>query len=578
MGEGEEYIRKFMVRWLSIVLCCLVLAATSPSQTDAPKEAQKQSIQGKVVEAKSGQPIRKVNVEVFGGTGQSNGRHSATTSADGTFAIEDMMPGRYTVTLEHPGFVQAVASGGQGTFTLQPGQSLSGLVFRMQSAGVISGKIVDADGDPMAGVSVNATISGTSAVAAQRYRPGSGTTNDLGEYRIADLRPGKYLISAQPPQRATAVPVEEKENAKERLVYTSTYFPGTLDKSEAVVVEVRSGEEAAANFGVLMSHVGHSYRVSGTVAGVPTGAMVQLILFSKSGNEEVSSGELLKEGNRFECQNVLPGNYEAMMIVVEGMLNGGQRPDVQMVQLTPSIEVDKTDVGGVQLQAVPGGQIRGKFRLDTGEKFDWRQLNVSLRPVEENASEMLSTSRAMVAAAYSQSSTNSAVNSDGTFEMKNVPRGSYQLVVGAHSDNLRDYYTKSVIVGGRNVADSGFGMDGDAYLDVVVSAKGAMIEGNVVDSKGQPVAYGMVAVLPNLEHRARPDSYQQEPTDEHGHFIARGLNPGSFVVLAFEELQEDMRQPEFLKMYGGKGEKVEVEEGTRKIVTAIIIPAETDAQ
>jgi hypothetical protein len=51
--------------------------------------------------------------------------------------------------------------------------------------------------------------------------------------------------------------------------------------------------------------------------------MVQLILFSKSGNEEVSSGEMLKEGNRFECQNVLPGNYEAMMIVVKGMLNGG---------------------------------------------------------------------------------------------------------------------------------------------------------------------------------------------------------------------------------------------------------------
>jgi hypothetical protein len=162
--------------------------------------------------------------------------------------------------------------------------------------------------------------------------------------------------------------------------------------------------------------------------------------------------------------------------------------------------------------------------------------------------------------------------------MKNVPGGNYQLVVGAHSDNLRDYYTKSVMVGGRDVADSGFRMDGDAYLDVVVSAKGATIEGNAVDSKGQPVAYGMVAVVQDSEHRARPDSYQQQATDEHGHFIARGLNPGSYVVLAFEELQEDMRQPEFLKTYGGKGEKVEVEEGTRKIVTAKIIPAETDAQ
>jgi hypothetical protein len=283
----------------------------------------------------------------------------------------------------------------------------------MQSAGVISGKIVDVDGDPMAGVGVNATISGTSGLAAQRYRAGSAVTNDLGEYRIADLRPGKYLISARPSQRVPEDRGEEGEKAKERLVYMSTYFPGTLDKSQAVVVEVRSGEEAAANFGVLRSHVSRSYRVSGTVAGVPTGAMVQLILFSKSGNEEASSGELLNEGNRFECQNVLPGNYEAIMIAVKGMLRGGQ-PDMQIMQLIPSIEVDKTDVEGMQLQAVPGGQIRGKFRLDTGEKFDWTQLNMSLRPVEENASEMLSTSRAMVAAAYSQTSRNSAVNSDGT--------------------------------------------------------------------------------------------------------------------------------------------------------------------
>ena len=47
--------------------------------------------------------------------------------------------------------------------------------------------------------------------------------------------------------------------------------------------------------------------------------------------------------------------------------------------------------------------------------------------------------------------------------------------------------------------------------------------------------------------------------------------------MAFEELQEDMQQPEFLKMYAGKGEKVEVEEGARKLVSVKIIPAETEA-
>jgi hypothetical protein len=52
-----------MVRCLVVAFSCLVVAASSPGQTDAPQEVQKQSIQGKVVEAKSGQPIRKVYVE-----------------------------------------------------------------------------------------------------------------------------------------------------------------------------------------------------------------------------------------------------------------------------------------------------------------------------------------------------------------------------------------------------------------------------------------------------------------------------------------------------------------------------------
>jgi hypothetical protein len=561
-----------MIRCLVVAFLGMVVVPTSPSQTDAPTEAQKQSIQGKVVEAKSGQPIRKVNVEVVGVSGQSVGRYLATTIEDGTFAIENLKPGRYTVTLERTGFAQTATSRGQATLTLQPGQSLSGLVFKMQAAGVIAGKIVDIDGDPMAGVSVSAAMTGIVARGAERDRGGYAATNDLGEYRIGNLGSGKYLISATPLQRAPVVHVEEKGKAKVQLTYAATYYPGTVDKSRAIAVEVRAGSEAAANFGVLMTHL---YRVSGTVAGVPSGAMVRVFLTSKSGGADMDGLGELSEGNRFEYQNVLPGTYLATLFVFKGMLSGGQ-PDMQMLRLKPSIEVDKNDVEGVQLQVEPGGQIRGMFRLDTGEKFDWTQLRVSLLPIEEDASEMFS-GMAVAATPYSQATASPMLNSDGTFEIKNVPGGNYQLVVGANSDQMRDYYTKSVILSGRDVADSGFWLNGDVYLDVVVSAKGATIEGKVVDSKGQPVPYVTVAVVPNLEHRARPDSYQREGTDEHGHFIVRGLNPGNYAVLAFEELQEDIRRPEFLKTYSGKGEKVEMEEGTRKSVTPKIIPGDTEA-
>jgi hypothetical protein len=560
-----------MVRWLVVGICCAVFATNSLGQAEAPKEEQKQSVQGKVVDAKSGQPIRKVNIQVFGGTGQSYGRHEAITGADGTFTIEDMTPGRYNVTMQRAGFAQTKASRGQGTFTLAPGQSLSGLVFRMQAAGVISGKIVDADGDPMAGVRVSAMIAGIQSPLAQRYSPGgAGATNDLGEYRIADLRPGKYVVTAQPSQGVPAGQVQDPGKPKEHLVYAVTYFPGTLDKNHTIEVEVRSGEEAAANFGVLASHV---YRVSGSVTGVPSGPIAQMFLISKTSGAGAENAEQLKEDNRFEYQNVAPGIYTAMMMVVKGALTEGQ-PEIQMVQLRPQIEVDKTDVEGVQLHAEPGGEVHLKFRLDTGEKFDWTQLNVNLMPVVENEGDVIGSEA--IGMAVAQASGHSMVGADGTFEMKNVPGGNYQLVIGAQSNDLRDYYTKSVLQAGKDVVDSGFAVNGEVALDVVVSAKGATIEGNVVDSTGAPAAYSMVRVVPSSGERARPDSYQQTSTDERGHFVVQGMNPGSYVVLAFEEMRESVRQPEFLKKYAGKGEKVEVEEGGRKIVTAKVIAAETE--
>lgn len=164
------------------------------------------------------------------------------------------------------------------------------------------------------------------------------------------------------------------------------------------------------------------------------------------------------------------------------------------------------------------------------------------------------------------------MNIDGTFELKNVSGSTYQLVVVARSDNLGDYFTKSVNLDGRDVADSGFPVRPETYLEVVISANGANIAGTVVDGNGQPIANATVVDVPSAEHRMRPDLYQRDTTDERGHFSLRGLNPGKYTVLAFEELQEDVHQPDFLKSYATRGEIVQLDESTRKSVVLKLIP------
>src|SRR5258708_35974586 len=167
--------------------------------------------------------------------------------------------------------------------TVVDGQNLTDLTYKMATAGLIAGKIVDADGDPMSGLTVQAipkgqgqsgvggmlttylSIAGAGAAAAGNL-PGVATTNDLGEYRIAGLRAGQYLVIARPRGNAAPPPTPaNKPHTGERLLYAPTYYPGVLDEKQASALQGVSGGAATADF-TLVVH--HAYRVSGIVSGL----------------------------------------------------------------------------------------------------------------------------------------------------------------------------------------------------------------------------------------------------------------------------------------------------------------------
>jgi hypothetical protein len=116
-------------------------------------------------------------------------------------------------------------------------------------------------------------------------------------------------------------------------------------------------------------------------------------------------------------------------------------------------------------------------------------------------------------------------------------------------------------------------------IRLLVSANGATIEGTVVDEKGQPVAGATVVDIPAEQLRVHSDLFEQATSDEQGHFRLHGLNPGEYTVFAFEDLSDDdFRKPEFLAAYEGRGEKVRLEEGSRKTISVKFIPLQTGQQ
>jgi hypothetical protein len=534
---------------------CAGQAEVPPGTGTAPAaNGTKNSVQGKVVQDPGGQGIRKVKVMLISRSSQTPQEYEAITDQAGQFKVENVPQGEYAVRLERAGYAADAKTKRDKVVRVITGQDTKDLVFQMLAAAVISGKIVDLEGDPVPNVNVMAIASTRIATTGSASALTRGATNDLGEYRIADLSPGKYIVQATPPK--SQVPsANEKDATNDRLVYAKTYFPGTLDELQAAAVEVSAGGTATANFAVQASH---AYRLSGTVMGIGANGITQLVLMAKNGQGEEQN---LAQGGKFDFPNVLPGTYHAQVMMVS--FGNGQNPSMKMRQIRTPIEVNASDVVGLQLQMDTGGDVGGKFRVEGAERINWSELNVTLLTVAEGEDEP-----AGLRVAFTQPA---EVQEDGSFVIQDAPGGNCQLAVGARSEKYRDYYTKSVLLGGREVVDTGFAVSPGTVLDVVLSAKGARIEGTVIDREGKPAAGASVVTAPDGGKLGRPDAYQYARTDDSGHFFIRGMNPGVFMVLAFEEMEGNYRAPEFAKKYEGKGEKVELDEGSKKSVVLKLI-------
>lgn len=557
-----------------LILALLVLLpGLCVSQTIPPTSPSSPSdrptvliVRGRVVQDPGGQPLRKVDVRFTSRNDQKNEQYSASTDAEGKFQIEDLKPGRYSISLEHPGFVQLDVRGSFGAkVTLQSAEDAKNLVLRMQAAAVIAGKVVDDDGDPIPNVSVQASAAGP-------YPPGlSGTqgfsnTNDLGEFRIAGLRPGKYLLlataSGRPPVTKRK---DEKDHSKSELNYVPTYYPGTINKSQAVAIELHPGDESPVSFSPLASP---TFFIRGTVAKPAGSPFAQMMLRAQDGRTVQAGGGPAADGS-FEFRDLLPGSYTAYLMVFDpsvlAEVQQNRTPQMQMMRLGQPIEITNANIDGLRLVPETAGRIRGRFRMDKSEKIDWTQLSVMLTSDDASLPFAAGTIPGGLSIAQAKA--------DGSFDLPNVAAGEYRLAITSNSNTLQDYFTKAVNLDGKDVADSGFAVSGGVYsLDVVISGGGGILEGTVVDAKGKPVPDATVLAAPNGERRKRFDVFGQDTSDPQGHFRLRGLIAGEYTVLAWEDLEENVRDPEVLKAYQERGEKVQIEEGTRKSVSVKVIP------
>jgi hypothetical protein len=323
---GNQYTASCVqsdMRFAIAAFCCLLLTGISTAQAAPPAKQSLSTVAGQVVQDPGGMPLKKVVVTltpVQVEAGDATQRQDSTvTDAEGHFQIDDMPAGNYRVTLDRNGFISTnrrSRSYSSASISVASGQDVTGLLFRMLPAGVIQGKIMDEDGDPLPGVEVTAVAATNQSVVS------GGQSNDLGEYRIPGLPSGKYVVMAQSDQQPTLINLK----ARELRVYAPTFYPGTVDRRQATRIEVHPGDEPSANFNLVLSK---TFTVRGSVSGVTTRrpqntkepGEATVVLYPLDGPVGRRSqgpflqGPLLPNAT-FEVGGVLPGSYSAQVITL----------------------------------------------------------------------------------------------------------------------------------------------------------------------------------------------------------------------------------------------------------------------
>src|SRR4051812_14731386 len=303
----------------------------------------------------------------------------SVTDQSGRFTFDRIRPGEYRIDVQKTGYTASGADGGGGfTITVVAGQALDTIDLHLQKGAVIAGRVLDAAGEPA--VDVHVMVLKRIAEAGDRAHimpapmQGPQQTNDLGEFRIAGLAPGEYLVAAmRRPMMAFGGAGQPSGNESAGMVAATTFYPGTIDQSTALPVSVAAGAEAGnINFALQNAK---AFRVSGVVvdeAGNPVArAMVRMMgdprnaIFGPAG-----SAQTLEDGT-FAIGDVVPGSYHVNASVpmvmssvgrgggggvwtsidggftAGGAVNGAGGGTAQAISM-PEVIVTDTDVSGVR--------------------------------------------------------------------------------------------------------------------------------------------------------------------------------------------------------------------------------------
>jgi hypothetical protein len=555
-----------MMRGVAALLALLSVA--QPPARDRPRPPARGTavIAGVITTgARPARPVRRARV-ALGSPDHYYGR-LVITEDDGTFRFEGLPPGRYSLSASKAAYLPtaygAARSGRPGTtITLGQGDSLM-LPMHMDRGGVITGTVLDDEGQPAAGIGVEALVETYAAGTRRRTRAGATTTDDRGEYRMFGLSPGEYFVAARPPRamaevqvltdreirralsqvrqqgvqtrpgpsRPSPAPLQPPE-PRSRVGFAPVFYPGTPVPARARPITI-GHEEERHGIDFQLEHVPVA-TVRGTVtAPGGTSRLMMVTLSPRRSTDDPAAGLPLSTagagGGMFTFTAVPPGEYTVQARVMPAGPAAGRPLDEDApVWASTDIIVDGQDVTGVSLV------LQAPLKISGSVVFKGRPATELPMSIDMPLSFERLDSRTAPAAPRLR------VDPDGRFTISGILPGRYvaPTLRGIRS-SVGGWWVISVVANGRNLLDHPLELERSVTNAVVTLAdRASEITGTLRDRAGHPQPQDHVVVFA----RDRSSWFYHSPrvvaarTAGNGGYRVLNLPPGEYLIASGTDL------------------------------------------
>ena len=544
------------------------------------------SLQGMVMEAGSTNPVAKATVELgdVGGTAVEVTR----TDAEGKFYLPNIAPGRYRIVVSHTGHVNAKYE----SLTLTPGQRVDNVRIEMTRGAAISGHITD-KGRP-AGLSDAVVFRAVYTEGQLTFDPVmANRSDDLGEYHLFWLPPGRYYLAAVIWETASAVGwitnaegidtqfYSQRQTSRAVFMRTTAggvsdteahipvFYPGSPDIQLATVIDVLPGADLRGMN--IEAGPQPTRRITGTVVGIPAtttptqsqpGNRVNVNMRSLTGtyisNQAQVPNANVDPNGTFEITKVVPGRY--VLTASAGNLTG-----------RTIVEVRDRDLTNIAVSLSPGFTVTGRVIVEQSATTPAPQLatfRVALR------SDPLTPA---------PTTYNTGVQPDGSFAFPapappNNPvstnagpiAGDYRVLVTpiltaptppgstapAVLPQLQSFYVKSIRMGDVDILNDNLHLAAQPSDPLVI-----VIGTNPGSVRGKAAPGSTVVLIHDNALRYRVNE-KTSIADAAGNFAFENVPPGNYKAFAWEAVESGAwGDPNFMRSQEERGVPVHVDEG-----------------